>query len=277
MDLIVVSFIFLLIGWLIFWLFLSRKAFYLEHASYPGPLLQGKDTAMVFIIVLGVQFIALFFGSLLLQKVRVDLQMLNILLQICIYCVSFILFGIYFSHKKRLLSQIIYDEKFPGKKSFSQQLWIAMMSYIVAFFLVSGIGSIIDWILEQTIPNYSFRQNALTLLGSVDKNSLAFLLISLSAIVLAPVYEEFIFRGILQTWLRKVSSSKTAIVIASMIFAAFHYSSLQGYSNISLCLSLFVFSLFLGFCYEKTRCLFSSIILHVTFNFINVMRILYLE
>ncbi|MBI3211827.1 MAG: CPBP family intramembrane metalloprotease [Simkania negevensis] len=51
----------------------------------------------------------------------------------------------------------------------------------------------------------------------------------------------------------------------------FHLSSSQGVGNISL----FIFALYLGFLYEKQCSLFASIALHMTFNSISVIRILF--
>ena len=72
-------------------------------------------------------------------------------------------------------------------------------------------------------------------------------------IIAAPVTEEFIFRGMLQNWLKTKLGTKSAIITASACFALFHLSSSQGLGNISLALSLFSFACFLGFIYEKQK------------------------
>jgi hypothetical protein len=94
-------------------------------------------------------------------------------------------------------------------------------------------------------------------------------------IIAAPVTEEFIFRGMLQNWLKTKLGTKSAIITTSACFALFHLSSSQGLGNISLALSLFSFACFLGFIYEKKGSLYASIGLHMTFNAVSTLRILF--
>ena len=63
-------------------------------------------------------------------------------------------------------------------------------------------------------------------------------------------------------------------MIASLIFAAFHFSTSQGLNNIELLVSLFVLSCFLGFLYERQESLLASMALHATFNAISILAIL---
>ncbi len=92
---------------------------------------------------------------------------------------------------------------------------------------------------------------------------------------LVPLVEECLFRGFLQSWLKsKIKRVGWAIVGTSLIFALFHYSVLQGISNIELLCSLFVLSCFLGFLYERQRSLWAPIGLHGFFNAMGVMMII---
>ena len=91
----------------------------------------------------------------------------------------------------------------------------------------------------------------------------------------APLLEEFLFRGLFQTWIKKHLGVKAAILIASLCFALFHVSVAHGVGNLSLVPSLFVFSCFLGFIYERQKSLFASIVLHTTFNLVSTLRIIF--
>jgi membrane protease YdiL (CAAX protease family) len=93
-------------------------------------------------------------------------------------------------------------------------------------------------------------------------------------LIAAPFIEELLFRGFLQNWLKSILGAKSAILIASFCFALFHLSASQGIGNISLAISLFSFSCFLGFIYERQRSLLASIGLHMTFNAVSCFRIL---
>jgi membrane protease YdiL (CAAX protease family) len=90
----------------------------------------------------------------------------------------------------------------------------------------------------------------------------------------APFIEEFLFRGCLQGWIRRSLGPKLAVVITSIIFALFHYSPAQKIGNIPIIASLFVFSLYLGWSYEKRRSLWTPITLHLVFNATSVLYIL---
>ena len=96
----------------------------------------------------------------------------------------------------------------------------------------------------------------------------------LVTIFLAPLIEEFIFRGCLQTYLRNRVKRIQAIILSSLAFAFIHLSPAQGIGNIPLFGSIFAFGLYLGFVYEKRGSLFASFALHATFNAISIARML---
>jgi membrane protease YdiL (CAAX protease family) len=91
----------------------------------------------------------------------------------------------------------------------------------------------------------------------------------------APAIEEFLFRGLLQTCLKRFMPIKWAIALSSLCFAFFHFSPSQGIGNISLIASLFTFALYLGFIYERQASLIASFTLHMTFNTVSTLRILF--
>ncbi len=96
----------------------------------------------------------------------------------------------------------------------------------------------------------------------------------ISILVVAPILEEFLFRGLLQTYLKNYLGKKGAIFVAALLFGLFHFNSAQGVGNISIILSLFSFGCFLGFIYERQGSLLASISLHATFNAVNVLYII---
>jgi membrane protease YdiL (CAAX protease family) len=86
-----------------------------------------------------------------------------------------------------------------------------------------------------------------------------------SAVVLAPVVEETIFRGVVQTSLRQaglVPNRWRAIIVTSVVFAAIHGGVAQWYALPSL----FVLSLGLGYVFERTGSLYASMTMHGLFN-----------
>jgi membrane protease YdiL (CAAX protease family) len=81
----------------------------------------------------------------------------------------------------------------------------------------------------------------------------------INAIVLAPLYEEVLFRGHLQTALTGLTRSRwPAIIITSAMFAIIHPAWTIP--------PIFALSLIIGFIYERTGNLWIAIATHVAFN-----------
>lgn len=89
------------------------------------------------------------------------------------------------------------------------------------------------------------------------------------AVVLAPVAEEFIFRGVLFPFVKQLGWPKLAWVGVSLLFAAIHL-------NAPTFVPLFVLALAFTWLYEKTDCLLAPILAHSLFNGANLM-VLYLQ
>ena len=87
------------------------------------------------------------------------------------------------------------------------------------------------------------------------------------AVVLAPVAEEFVFRGLLFSTAKKLGWPKLGWIGVSLLFALIHV-------NAPTFLSLFVFALALTWLYEKTDGLLAPIIAHSLFNTANLILLL---
>ena len=84
------------------------------------------------------------------------------------------------------------------------------------------------------------------------------------AIVLAPVSEEFMFRGVLFPFVKQLGYPKLAWLGVSFLFALIHV-------NAPTLLPLFVFALVLTWLYEVTDCLLVTIATHSLFNTTNLL------
>lgn len=95
-------------------------------------------------------------------------------------------------------------------------------------------------------------------------------LLVLSAVVLAPLLEELLFRGFLQSVLvewfgrRRVWS---ALLLASAIFSLSHVGATSWHALAAL----FVFSIILGWVYERYGSLWIPVLMHMGFNALNVI------
>jgi membrane protease YdiL (CAAX protease family) len=84
------------------------------------------------------------------------------------------------------------------------------------------------------------------------------------AVVLAPVAEEFIFRGVLFPFVRQLGWPKLAWFGVSFLFALIHGSA-------AIFIPLFVLALALTWLYEKTGSLLAPIVVHSLFNAANLV------
>ena len=81
----------------------------------------------------------------------------------------------------------------------------------------------------------------------------------LAIVVVAPICEEILFRGLLYGWLRQRFGFKIAIVLGALLFAGYHFD-LVGFWQ------YFGIGLVLAITYERTRSLLLTTIIHSLWN-----------
>lgn len=157
---------------------------------------------------------------------------------------------------------------------FAEDFGLGVLTYLIALPIVMAVSQLSDYFTLIITGKPKIEQLAILYLKMVKESPILLSIALFIILILAPVIEEFIFRGVLYTYLKQKVKRCAALILSSAIFALFHFAPKQGMSNISLLLSLFVFALFLGFLYERQRSMIAPIALHMTFNFISVIRIL---
>lgn len=146
--------------------------------------------------------------------------------------------------------------------------------WFICFPIVLAFNQILSILVWHIFHHPFVEQSVVISLRDALDHPLIFGATALGIITLVPMTEEFLFRGLLQNWLKqKFHSAWPAITLSSFIFAVFHYTSSQGITNIELLSSLFLLSCVLGFIYERQRSLWASIGLHGFFNFMSLLMI----
>lgn len=167
-----------------------------------------------------------------------------------------------------------------------QQLWYQTTT---AWYIHMGMGIVAWFIIYPVVLAFSegtslaiwhlfhhsaVEQVAVQNVRHVKDNPLLFGLTAVSIVTLVPLTEEFLFRGLLQSWFKqKFHNATIAIALSSIIFALFHFSKKHGVTNIELLSSLFLLSCMLGYIYERQRSLWASVGLHGFFNFMSLLMI----
>lgn len=119
------------------------------------------------------------------------------------------------------------------------------------------------------------EQMAVSAVREAEESGPLLLAFTAMMVTVVPVTEELLFRGFLQSWLRRYLSSRWCIAVTALPFALSHYSPTQEWSNLSLILALFVLGCFLGRLYERWGTLWAPIGLHAAFNAISVALLLF--
>lgn len=126
-----------------------------------------------------------------------------------------------------------------------------LMMGIGCQFFVSGMLIIIRPLFETLFSYYDQTINSLFVADPI--------IVAVYIIILAPIIEELMLRGILFSRLRHEISFTAANVIQAAVFGLYHWDIIQG-------IYAFGIGLLLGFVYERTRILLAPIIVHVIIN-----------
>jgi uncharacterized protein len=136
-----------------------------------------------------------------------------------------------------------------------------VVAYPMAEALMTGISALLSWrgfSLQPQLPIdwlTSFREQPASLLSAL-----------VALVVITPILEELLFRGFLQSALRRYLNRAVALIITAALFAAAHYGARQGIANLPILAGIFVLGIFLGYLFERERTLLAPISLHILFN-----------
>ncbi len=162
------------------------------------------------------------------------------------------------------------------EKPWYVHLGIGFIACAVSYPLVLAFSNGLSLFVWYVFHCPSVEQIAVQNIRHAMLNPLLFDLTATVIVTLVPLTEEFLFRGLLQSWLKhKFHHPLIAIALSSLVFALFHYSSHHGITNIELLSSLFALSCMLGYIYERQRSLWAPVFLHSIFNFTSIMMLVH--
>jgi membrane protease YdiL (CAAX protease family) len=147
-------------------------------------------------------------------------------------------------------------------------IWAVQPILMAVLLLTTEIGKFIvgpDYIIEQhqelkTITTYSAAGGLAAYLLIIS--------VFVSAVLIAPIIEELLFRGLLQSTFRSLGYGPwVSIAICSFFFVLFHAAP-------SHWPALFVLSMSLGYSYERSGSLLRPIFIHAIFNATSVIATL---
>lgn len=196
---------------------------------------------------IGVLILFILFGDILIslplyiKKQTIFMIIVRILLSLVL--LIFVLWATSMIVGKK--SENISKHNTPSKKIF---VYFALLLIGYRLFFGGTISHILDLIPQNSI---------LESLGESLENDTAFMMFTV--IVIAPIKEEFLMRGIICNGLSKRYSNKVAILVSAFMFALIHFNIQQG-------VNAFLLGVILGYAYLKTKSLYLTIFLHMLNN-----------
>lgn len=207
-------------------------------------------------------FAVFFFAPLFASVLSQHLIFSAAIAQLAIIVILFILFGLLSATFPRAVLAKIWGDKLQGWRAFC----LGALSSFVIYPAVGTIGLFIGRLAQSFSPFTENEQAAVASVRAVAEDPVLFALYGVAVVFFVPLIEEFLFRGILQSWLREKLGIWFAVINTSLFFSLLHYTPSLGPSNWQYVVPLFFLSLFLGFLYERMHSLWAPIGLHVIFN-----------
>ena len=241
------------------------------HMNYPIGGILGYLLVFFLVVPLGMRFL----GGVLKELLEHSPIFLMTLMQI-LALASTVTYLFLFSlmQPKETLQRIwIHPKRFRIKCLF-EDFGMGILTWIIAFPVVVFTSQCVEFFTYLLTGVTGIEQVAIRYLKMASESPFLLSVALFAILIAAPMIEEYVFRGLLLSYLKQKLGFKNGLLLSALIFSLFHFSPSQGVSNFALIASLFVLSLYLGFLYERQASLIAPIALHMTFNSISVMRIL---
>ena len=153
----------------------------------------------------------------------------------------------------------IYDIEKTKKVYTTEKLKNTLILFIIANIVIYIVSISSKYLLpefdEQNIVQY-FKHNKITELEV------------LNIVVVVPIIEEIVFRGLFYKLLRSYFSIVPSMLMSSIIFSIVH-------KNILVSIVLFSLGLILCYSYERNKSIIYPIVIHSLFNMLMLLLILY--
>lgn len=145
-----------------------------------------------------------------------------------------------------------------------------LVGAVLTFGTLYAVNAVATWLGYPAPPvNHGMLEQ---LLNTESRSELAQII--LAAVVVAPLLEELVFRGLQQTLLLEVlgpAARWSVVLTAAAVFAVVHVGAVSWHGLPGL----FVLGVVLGWLYERTGSLWPAILVHAGFNAINISLVMW--
>ena len=228
---------------------LNHKISILESRSW-------KISSIAIIMTIILMFIC--FSFLIPIKDSITFQMLSF----CLFGLIISTLILWINYKKEKLSFGL------SIKNLKYVIWTPLI-YLVTIILLLFVGLLNQYLLTNFFDIEIKPQDILERFKELE-NSFEISIFVIGSAVVAPIYEELLFRGIIFPKLIQKTNFTIALVLSSLIFAVLHF-------HLSALLPLFVLSIILSITYLYTSTIWASISLHALFNLISIIAVKFIS
>ena len=174
---------------------------------------------------------------------------------------SFQLVGLILTHHFLKVHEMTWGE-FLGvsDRRFGRALQIAFAVTVVALPITLGLNSLSELVLTRLQDTPAIQPTMQVLEGTQGLSQR--IIFGFAAIILAPLIEEILFRGILYRTGQQMGYPRVALFATSFVFAAIH-------GSLMTMLPLMVLSIVFSLLYDRTNRLIAPIAAHSLFNAVN--------
>lgn len=178
---------------------------------------------------------------------------------ICLVVIFLLLFGFIIAWARRTYYR--YNQ-IPIKRKINWKLILGGYLFILVGEYVLGILNVLIYHQTETANN----QSLMTILGH---NPLVTVVFAISAVILTPIAEELIFRGVLMNLFFKPNTFWPKVVLSGVVFSAGHIST-----NIISFLLYCLLGMTLAYVYRRSGNIRNSMLLHGLNNLIAMLLML---
>lgn len=133
---------------------------------------------------------------------------------------------------------------------------VAGLAGVAAFFLLQVVSIICAYVGYSMSSSQTSQQ--ITTSGGVA--------MFVIAPIVAPIMEEFLFRGVIFRGLDTRFPTWAAVVVSALLFSVVHCQGLSSFSDIALLVWIFVLGAVNAVAVKRTNCIWVPIALHVCYN-----------
>jgi membrane protease YdiL (CAAX protease family) len=149
------------------------------------------------------------------------------------------------------------------KKLFSEKATHVPIQRVVMLAIIAGAA----YAISRLVMAFNTEGNTTFLcLGTVDATGLGGLIVVISSIALSPLFEEYVFRKLLITWLSKYVFLNVAVLLSALLFATLHLQHWVDGIKLRDLLSIFIAGIVYGYVYLSRRSFFDSFLVHAFKN-----------